>query len=56
MKGTHQHCDEKRLHRYPAEFDFQCNNRSAKGIEDQERALRALEGVKGERLTYRQPD
>lgn len=56
MRGVYQHCSEKHLHRYVAEFDFRYNARSALGVEDQERATRALEGVKGKRLTYRRPD
>lgn len=55
MKGVYQHCSEKHLHRYLAEFDFRYSNRSALGVEDQERAGRALQGIKGKRLTYRQP-
>jgi transposase-like protein len=53
MKGIYQHCDEKHLHRYLAEFDFRFNNRVALGIHDAERADRALLGVVGKRLTYR---
>jgi transposase-like protein len=53
MKGVYQHCSEKHLHRYLAEFDFRYNNRVALGVDDQERAARALTGVKGKRLTYR---
>ncbi len=53
MKGVYQHCSEKHLHRYLAEFDFRYNNRSAVGIEDRQRATLALEGAKGKRLTYR---
>jgi transposase-like protein len=56
MKGVYQHCAEKHLHRYLAEFDFRYNNRSALGVEDSERAHRALEGVIGKRLTYRRVD
>jgi transposase-like protein len=52
MKGVYQHCAEKHLHRYLAEFDFRYNHRVALGIGDGERAARALEGVKGKRLTY----
>ena len=53
MKGVYQHCGEKHLHRYLAEFDFRYNNRSALGVEeDQERAARALAGIQGNRLTY----
>ena len=53
MKGVYQHCREKHLHRYLAEFDFRHNNRMALGINDAERAERALLGVVGKRLTYR---
>jgi transposase-like protein len=53
MRGTYQHCKEKHLHRYLAEFDFRHNARSALGVEDLERAEKALRGVKGKRLTYR---
>ena len=52
MKGVYQHCSKKHLHRYMAEFDFRYSNRSATGCEDQERAMRALLGVVGKRLTY----
>jgi hypothetical protein len=53
MRGTYQHCKEKHLHRYLAEFDFRYNNRSALGIEDAMRATKAVKGAKGKRLTYR---
>ena len=56
MKGVYQHCSEKHLHRYLAEFDFRYSNRSKLGVEDKERAERATVGAKGKRLTYRQPD
>ena len=55
MKGIYQHCKEKHLHRYVAEFEFRYSNRVKLGIEDRERAERALDGVVGKRLTYRQP-
>jgi transposase-like protein len=54
MKGIYQHCSEKHLHRYLAEFDFRYSNRKALGIEDAARAEQALRGVVGKRLTYRQ--
>jgi hypothetical protein len=38
MKGVYQHCSEKHLHGYLAEFDFHYNNRSALGVEDQRAA------------------
>lgn len=53
MKGVYQHCAEKHLHRYLAEFDFRYNNRTAVGTKDGERAVIALRGVVGKRLTYR---
>jgi hypothetical protein len=56
MKGVYQHCAEKHLHRYLAEFDFRYNARSALGIDDAARAERALQGIVGKRLTYRRPD
>lgn len=55
MKGVYQHCGEKHLHRYLSEFDFRYNNRKALGVEDQDRAGKALFGIKGKRLTYNQP-
>jgi transposase-like protein len=55
MKGVYQHCGEKHLHRYLAEFDFRYSNRSALGVEDQERVATIVEGAKGKRLTYRRP-
>jgi transposase-like protein len=56
MKGVYQHCSEKHLHRYVAEFDFRYSNRSALGVEDQERAAKIVRAAKGKRLMYRRPD
>jgi len=53
MRGTYQHCKEKHLHRYLAEFDFRYNARVALGVNDEERAERLLRSVRGKRLTYR---
>jgi hypothetical protein len=53
MKGVYQHRSEKHLHRYLAEFDHRYSNRVKLGIDDQERATRALKGAKGKRLAYR---
>jgi len=53
MKGIYQHCSEKHLHRYLAEFDFRYTNRVALGVNDTARAERALKGIVGKRLTYR---
>jgi hypothetical protein len=53
MKVIYQRCSEKHLHRYLAKFEFRYNNRVALGVGDKEREARALEGIKGKRLTYR---
>jgi hypothetical protein len=53
MRGTYQHCKEKHLHRYLAEFDFRHNNRVGLGVNDLARADQVLLGVNGKRLTYR---
>jgi transposase-like protein len=55
MRGIYQHCAEKHLHRYLAEFDFRYNHRVRLGINDGERATLAVKGAAGKRLTYRQP-
>jgi transposase-like protein len=55
MRGIYQHCAEKHLHRYLAEYDFRYNNRVALGVNDGERAARAIVSASGKRLTYRQP-
>jgi transposase-like protein len=53
MRGVYQHCREKHLHRYLAEFDFRYNNRVGLGVNDGARAAHLLDGVVGKRLTYR---
>ncbi len=53
MKGVYQHCSEKHLRRYVAEFDFRYNNRTARGIDDAKRAGNALKGIIGKRLKYK---
>jgi transposase-like protein len=55
MKGIYQHCSEKHLHRYVAEFDFRYSNRSKLGIEDVERSEKAISGAAGKRLMYQGP-
>ncbi len=52
MHGVYQHCAKAHLHRYAGEFDFRYTFRSARGVEDAERADLALKGAKGKRLTY----
>jgi hypothetical protein len=47
MKAIYQHCVEKHLHRYLAEFDFRYNNYgAAQGVNDVGRATLALQGPK----------
>ena len=52
MKGIYQHCSEKHLHRYLAEFDFGYSNRVRLFVDDERRTQRALRGIVGKRLTY----
>jgi transposase-like protein len=53
MKGVYQHCDERHLHRYLAEFDFRYSNREKLGVNDTARARRAVvAGASNKRLTY----
>jgi transposase-like protein len=56
MVGVYQHCEERHLHRYLAEFDFRYSNRIRLGVDDDERTERAVKGVVGKRLTYRTTD
>ncbi len=53
MRGVYQHASKRHLHRYMAEFDFRYSNRVALGVDDSARAVRALKGIVGKRLTYR---
>ena len=53
MKGIYQHCQEKHLHRYLAEYDFRYNNRVALGVDDGARMALAIKGAKGNRPLYR---
>jgi hypothetical protein len=55
IMGVYHSVSEAHLHRYLREFDFRYNNRSGLGVEDTERAARALRGIEGKRLTYNQP-
>lgn len=52
MQGVYQHCGEKHLHRYLAEYEFRYSHREANGYNDAARSVRALEGIMGKRLTY----
>lgn len=52
MRGIYQHCAEKHLHRYLAEYEFRYSHRESTGANDADRSVRALEGIMGKRLTY----
>lgn len=52
MKGVYQHCAEKHLNRYLAEYDFRYNFRAKNDYTDKQRADIALLSVIGKRLTY----
>lgn len=54
--GTYHHVSSHHLKRYLAEFDFRYNNRDANGCTDAERAIKALIGIQGKRLTYRRTE
>jgi transposase-like protein len=55
MKGIYQHCGEKHLHRYLAEYEFRYSYREACGYNDTDRSGKALKGIVGKRLTYGGP-
>jgi transposase-like protein len=56
MRGVYQHCAEKHLHRYLAEYDFRYNHRTKLGYDDLARAEVLAANIKGKRLTYRRPN
>lgn len=53
INGVYHHVSKRHLHRYLTEFDFRYNARAAQGVSDGNRTLRALKGVEGKRLMYR---
>ena len=53
MKGIYQHCSEKHLHRYLAEFDFRYNHRVRLGLNDAARTEKALRDIVRKRLKYK---
>jgi len=54
INGVYHHVSPKHLKRYLAEFDFRYNERAALEVDDFTRTMRALLGIKGKRLTYKQ--
>ncbi len=53
ITGTYHHVSPQHLKRYLAEFDFRYNERMALGVSDEARTIKALRGIVGKRLTYR---
>jgi transposase-like protein len=53
INGVYHHVSQQHLKRYLAEFDFRYNERSALGVEDSERTTKAISGIVGKRLMYR---
>jgi len=49
----YQHCAQKHLYRYLAEFDFRYSNRIALGVDDRDRADKTIRGMVDKRLTCR---
>jgi hypothetical protein len=56
LVGTFHRVGEQHLQRYVNEFDFRWNRRTSRGYSDMERAIDALKGISGKRLTYRRID
>ena len=55
ISGTYHHVSQQHLKRYLAEFDFRYNERTALEVTDAERAIKAVRGVIGKRITYKKP-
>ena len=56
ITGIYHHVSQQHLKRYLAEFDFRYNERVALDVTDAERATKAVKGVVGKRVTYRNPN
>ncbi len=52
INGVYHHVSPQHLKRYLAEFDFRYNERMALGVNDAQRAAKAVRGIVGKRLTY----
>jgi transposase-like protein len=53
IHGVYHHVSQQHLKRYLAEFDFRYNERSALGVNDTDRTKKALRGIVGKRLLYK---
>ncbi len=52
INGVYHHVSQQHLKRYLAEFDYRYNERTALGVNDADRARKAVAGIVGKRLTY----
>lgn len=52
ITGTYHHVSQQHLKRYLAEFDFRYNECAALEVTDIERAIKAVKGAVGKRVTY----
>jgi transposase-like protein len=52
--GTYHHVSQKHLKRYLGEVDFRYNERAGLGVNDVERAAKAVLGTVGKRVTYQE--
>src|SRR6202011_3522384 len=52
INGVYHHVSQEHLKRYLAEFDYRYNERMALGVNDADRARKAVSGIVGKRLTY----
>jgi transposase-like protein len=52
INGIYHHVSQQHLKRYLAEFDYRYNERMALGVNDADRARKAVAGIVGKRLTY----
>jgi len=53
MKGVYQHCKEEAFAPLSCRVRFRYSNRVKLGVNDGERAVLAMKGIEGKRLTYR---
>lgn len=55
IHGVYHHVSRRHLPRYLDEFTFRYTNRTARGVEDGPRAMLAIIGSAGKRLTFKAP-
>jgi len=53
IHGVYHQVSQQHLRRYLAEFDFRYNERATLGVNDTDRTVKALSGIVGKRLMYK---